>query len=284
MKIKKIILIIFLMVIGIKGVSAYESTQPECTASQYENLKSAYRDLAVLSYYHTLADKSMTDAEKAAILNNDSPVKSIMDANGKDANYYINDLYNIYKTAGVYNTGNSGLAYQLLNQKYGLTCKEVDTIYNKTASNVNNTIDYLWGEVAFVTEKVAGLKDSSNNDHKEDFKTLEASTSISFEGLCDYLASHKGISKFIETALNIVTYAALALGVILGVLDFIQAIASHDDAALNKAAQKFFKRVVAIVLIFLSSFIVSMIVNIVSINGVDRSNIICDEFDLGVKI
>lgn len=282
MKIKKIILIIFLMVIGIKGVSA-----TDCNYNDYDNLARAYRDLAVLSYYHTLADKSMTDTEKAAILNNDSPVKSIMDANDKDANYYINDLYNIYKTAGVYNTGNSGLAYQLLNQKYSLSCDDVAEIYNKTASNVNNTIDYLWGEVAFVTEYVAGKTQDGTpggTDHKDDFNTLEASTSISFEGLCDYLASHKGISKFIETALNIVTYAALALGVILGVLDFIQAIASHDDAALNKAAQKFFKRVVAIVLIFLSSFIVSMIVNIVSINGVDRSNIICDEFDLGVKI
>ena len=271
MKIKKIILIIFLMVIGIKGVSA-----AACDYSHYDDLANVYKDLAVLSYYHTLADKSMTAAEKEAILNSSSPVSGIMRS---DVDYM--GLYNIYLTNGVYRGGNSSLAYNLL---ASIQCDDVVEIYNKTASNVNNTIDYLWGEVAFVTEYVAGLKNDSNNDHKEDFKTLEASTSISFEGLCDYLASHKGISKFIETALNIVTYAALALGVILGVLDFIQAIASHDDAALNKAAQKFFKRVVAIVLIFLSSFIVSMIVNIVSINGVDRSNIICDEFDLGVKI
>ena len=81
-------------------------------------------------------------------------------------------------------------------------------------------------------------------------------------------------------ALNVVTYAALALGIFLGVLDFIKAIASQEDAALPKAFQSFMKRVAAIALIFLSGVIVTIIINIVPINGVNRDAAICEQFNL----
>lgn len=278
MKLKKLILVFLVMIIGMGTVSAAcDKTQ---AATAYDHMAKVYRILSGLSYYHTMYNTT-DGSDNLEDLKKDAGFKSL---NLEELGIYpqtVIDYYNNYfRTNGIY--GHDSLGYFLLNE-YVLTGGYTDECgirnwYDTTVKDAQkiNTIDNLWGLVSAKLESLAQAAEKT-----EDFKALEKEVAISYEGLCAYLDSHKGIAEFIETALDIVAYAALGLGILLGILDFIKAIASQDDAALKKAFQSFIKRIAAIILIFLANFIVTMVLNFVAIPGVDRSNIICDQFNLG---
>ena len=83
------------------------------------------------------------------------------------------------------------------------------------------------------------------------------------------------IRKWINNILNFVKYVALALVIILGVLDFIKAAASGEPDQMKKSGQAFLKRVIAVVILFLLPYIIDLILNLVDLAGVDKNNIDC---------
>lgn len=289
MNLKKILFIVFAFVMGIKGVAA--DTVGTCNSSHYTALEEVYKELSALSYYHTIYNSSKTVDENIEIFKTDTAMLSLFNASQLE-NIARNYYHRTYRVSGI--VGSSGLARKLLSASD--SCPLVATFLIDITTKVSNadhtinpkrnTIDYLWNEVDSLIVSVANQLTANNVngdglDYNKKYDQFKDDVSISYQNFCDYLNSHKGISYYIEQALNIVTYAALALGIFLGILDFIKAISSQDDAALTKAFQSFIKRVAAIALIFLSGVIVTIIVNIVAIPGVDRGSVICDQFDLG---
>lgn len=60
-----------------------------------------------------------------------------------------------------------------------------------------------------------------------------------------------GVADFIIDLFDMIKWIALALGIVLGMLDFFKAITGGKDDALSKAGQKFVKRLIAIVALFI---------------------------------
>lgn len=75
------------------------------------------------------------------------------------------------------------------------------------------------------------------------------------------------IAKFIIDLFNMIKWLALALGIILGMLDFFKAITGGKDDAVAKAAQKFAKRLIAVVVLFILPLLLEWILDI---SGVDH--------------
>ena len=290
MKVKKMLFALLVFLLGMYGVDA-----TNCTINDYNNLEGVYKDLSALSYYHIIYDGTKTRSENEEIFLNDESMKSLYSGNTSRLSALVGRYHEVFLHYGI--IGDSGLAKTLFvdHSLNDSTCTKINGTGNdkfltllsnrvKPDGKINenlNTIDFLWGQVDGLMYRVIGDigdEDTISDDDYEDFKKR---MEIAYEDFCDYLNSHKGISEFIEMALNIVTYAALALGIFLGILDFIKAISSQDDAALTKAFQAFIKRIAAIALIFLSGVIVTIVVNIVPIWGVNRDATICSQFDLG---
>ena len=97
----------------------------------------------------------------------------------------------------------------------------------------------------------------------------------------DYAASCGFISKDLESKLiwilNIIKYGGVVLAIGLGMLDFFKAILSDENDATKKAIQKFIKRLIAAVCIFLLPLIIQFLITTVNIQGVDSSNPFCIE-------
>lgn len=97
----------------------------------------------------------------------------------------------------------------------------------------------------------------------------------------DYSANCALISKDLEKKLiwilNIIKYGGVVLAIGLGMFDFLKAILSDEGDANKKAVQKFIKRLIAAVLIFLLPLIIQFVITVVNINGVDSTNPFCIE-------
>ena len=286
MKVKKILFTIFVFLLGMCIISAEDSTattdqsqgsSPSCSRSDYEFAQQLYLKVSIVSYYDSLAaDIDGVDQNALAVITSDTDITNNSYYDDMD----INNLITTYVGTGTPYKSIRGLIRALFD---GTTRYDTDAncpvLHNlKNSSTINTTAD-LWSEVRSATASIAGTLDPAPDPS---FEEWENSVAISFSGLCDYLNAHQGLSNFLIDILNIVTYAALALGIFLGVLDFIKAIASQEDAALTKAFQTFIKRVAAIALLFLAGFFVNMIANLVYIPGVDPENIVCSQFNLGI--
>lgn len=70
------------------------------------------------------------------------------------------------------------------------------------------------------------------------------------------------IIAFIYNVLKWVKYIAPVLVIILGILDFVKALAAQDDDAMKKAQGKFVKRLVAAVLLFLLPLIIDYVLSV----------------------
>jgi len=67
------------------------------------------------------------------------------------------------------------------------------------------------------------------------------------------------IVLFLTDLFNMVKWIALALGLVLGMLDFFKAITSSDEGALKKAAINFVKRLIGIVILFILPIVLEYI-------------------------
>ena len=77
------------------------------------------------------------------------------------------------------------------------------------------------------------------------------------------------IIKFIANILKWVKYVAPVLVIILGILDFIKAMAAQNDDQMKKAQGKFVKRLIAAALLFIIPFIIEFVL--------DKFNLVSDD-------
>ena len=246
---KKILLTLLVSFIGIFNVKASGIIQ-NTIQQKYTNLKGLYYDMAILNCYdlkvinNTVADNKKSDLALECI--NKFKGNGAKIDNEADLKKYYNARSSLGNTlAGLHN---------------------VDII---DGLNGNNTFDSKLKSAQAELEAAAKLADAlcrSNCTYESQYKEIVTSTSTYFNSICEYLKAHEGIRSYIKMIINIVCYGALAAGIILGIMDFVMAIASHEDAALTKAFQSFMKRVVAIALIFLSNVFVTLILNVVQRN------------------
>ena len=86
---------------------------------------------------------------------------------------------------------------------------------------------------------------------------------------CDIIPDE--IREWIGDALNLVKYVALAIVIVLGVLDFLKAAGSGEAEAMKKAGTDFLKRIIAVIILFLIPLIVDLILNLIEIYGADST-------------
>ncbi len=258
---KKILLALLVSFIGIFNVKAV--VNQNIAIQDYTNLKGLYYDMAILNCYdlkvinNTVADNKKSDLASECI--------NKFKGNG-------GVITNEEKLKEYYNA-KSSLGYKLASAH---NVRIIDGL------NGNNTFDSKLKSAQAVLEAAAKQVDDVCEDctytYESQYKEIVTSTSTYFNSICEYLKAHQGIRSYIKMIINIVCYGALAAGIILGIMDFVKAIASHEDAALTKAFQSFMKRVIAIALIFLSNVFVTLILNVVQRNeylDLARENATC---------
>ncbi len=263
---KKILLAILVSFMGLFNVQAEEIAQ-NVALDNYTKAKGVYYDMAILNCYDlnlrnnaSIVNENGTTVDPASFCVNKFGGNGNIVDTGNIESYYKNpnSLGNRLVGSG-HNWDNTSLAESL---------------------NGNTTFDSKLRNAQAALEAAADNADSAwgGNTYKSAVDDILTSTKTSFNNICDYLDAHQGIRNYIKMIINIVCYGALAAGIILGIMDFVKAIASHEDAALTKAFQSFMKRVIAIALIFLSNVFVTLILNVVQRNeylDLARENATC---------
>ena len=270
---KKILLAILACFIGIVGVKA-DNNELEKLQDDYNKTKGVYCDIAILNCYDiNLLNKTYTSNERAAeqCLNQFSRGK----CNGHIS--LTQDRIPYYYERG--QVGGS-LGYSLFRE-----WKFADNKYETSISSLNAPNEYFnWSSklksAQAIMETAAKNLDQAvgSNSYVSDAEDMVSSMNSTYASMCEYLRNHQGIRDYVKMVIDIVCYAALAAGIILGIMDFVKAIASHEDAALTKAFQSFMKRVIAIALIFLSNVFVTLILSVVQRNeylNMARKNVTC---------
>lgn len=84
---------------------------------------------------------------------------------------------------------------------------------------------------------------------------------VSADGCSETLASEDLVEEIVSI-FHIVGYVALAIGVVLGMLDFFKVIVGGDKAELKTVGIKFIKRLLAIALFFILPAIVEWLLGI----------------------
>ncbi len=274
MKFKKIIITMLALLVSIPLVKAETDAATCNTYSQNIDIYSkAYVRVATLMLYEN--DRTRDDAEtklKNAITKVQAKVNDTNDAyldfdtlNGIYANFV--EIHEQFVPSLIDQDNNSTASNQII----------------KDAANFKSMVDYVRYFDAAVSIEKANYKNggcSGATYEVEEFDNLKKELNSSITDFCAYLRNSTGITGFIKTALNIVSYVAMALAIILGILDFIKAISSNEDNGLKKAFGTFMKRVVAVILIFCANLIVIFIINLIPIRGVNADKAICDEIGI----
>lgn len=271
---KKILLAILACFIGIVGVKA-DNNELEKLQDDYNKTKGVYCDIAILNCYDiNLLNKTYTSSERAAeqCLNQFSRGK----CNGHISlnKERISRYYNLGQTGG--SLGHSlfrDWGFENNNNYVSLM-----NILNQTNYGINWNSKLKAAQATMETAAKALDTHTNGKNYTSDAKDMVSAMNVTYASMCEYLRNHQGIKDFVKMIIDIVCYAALAAGIILGIMDFVKAIASHEDAALTKAFQSFMKRVIAIALIFLSNVFVTLILGVVQRNeylNMARKNATC---------
>ena len=270
MKKIKILLVVITYFIGVAIVKA-DNTELEKLQHDYNEAKGLYCDIAILNCYDiNLLNRTYTSDERAAeqCLNQFS--------RGKCSGHISLDSKSINS---YYDQGQTGSSLgNLLFRDRNLDINDYKDILS--VLNYRGNWNLKLKTVQAMMETAAGKLDTFTIDkaYKNDAESMVSAVNLTYASVCEYLKNHQGIKDFVGMIVDIVCYAALALGIILGIMDFVKAIASHEDAALTKAFQSFVKRVVAIALIFLSNVFVTIILGVVQSNeylNMARENATC---------
>ena len=279
MKIKKIMVLLMTLLIGVSFVNAEEKIDCTGKQSEIEAYAKGFAKTSVLVLYENNYDQSK-GSDEAKMTDAISKVKASVDASSTVgqalASLGSSELLTIY---GYYQKEIDGDFIRSLLDEHGSSDKVVDD-----TKSFNSVLEYArYFDSAFAVaaaELKNGKCDNSDQYYNENYSSLKSTLSNSMSDFCAYLRSSVGLTQFIKMALNIVSYAAMLLAIVLGILDFIKAIGSHDDAGLSKAFATFMKRIVAVILIFIANLIVVFVLNLVAIKGVDVDHAICDEIGI----
>lgn len=99
------------------------------------------------------------------------------------------------------------------------------------------------------------------------------------ENAVDYTCGSLGTKmvSWLFRILKIIRYIVPVLVILLGIIDFMKAIASGNDDEMKKAGAKFVKRLIAATLIFLVPFLLEFIFNIINVPGLNADNAFCQK-------
>lgn len=84
-----------------------------------------------------------------------------------------------------------------------------------------------------------------------------------------------GIVNWIFKIIRIIRYSLPPVMIILSVLDFIKAISEDDESKIKDATKRFFRRLIAVALLFIIPFIINFILHMFNIPGLNASNPFC---------
>ena len=263
MKIKKIILILLMIIIGVSSAKAANDEGP----GQYTATKNAFKLIAAINYYHQYDSKfySANEISEAKATANSWLNGINCESNCID---YIYTEYPDYKNAFVERLFTSANLQNADNQPY-----IYDTKIDKSEL-AKKSLKAMYSDIKAEFKRVA-----EKEDKIKDYEATIEKVETEYSSFCEYLENHKPLKYYISKGIDIIKYVAIALVIILGALDFFKAISSGDDAALKKAFQAFMKRLVALALILVVNVIVTFILGNVSIPNYDAAQVeFCESF------
>lgn len=164
-----------------------------------------------------------------------------------------------------------GWMKETLNEKHNYSCDN------------NSDFDDLYTELNLICESFrnSGVYISTTGKAK---KCMSACTNMrdDIDDLCkkevksSYCGSlGNGIVNWIFKIIRIIRYTLPPLMIILSVLDFIKAISEDDENKVKEATKRFFRRLIAVALLFVIPFIINFILHMFNIPGLDASNPFC---------
>ena len=297
-KLQKILTILIVFFIGMIGVRAEVNFEEQC-AKAFGDFDRAFRIIATLNNFHyetAVFDIDDSTYKRPA----ESELKTRIEknlskySNNYDYNY-ISTMYNLMKADEIkkreYMQALVNALGDVCNNPADLADCQVYQIYMEEdrklyfieylayiaeLDNFSAITQYTLNQLDVVARACGREYLQKYDDTYHDF--YDDSITI-----CDYLSSHRGIQYYVKMALRIISYVSLALALVLCSMDFIKAITSHDDAALTKAFQTSVKRLVAVVVIFLSYMIVQLFLGLITaIPNYDAAQFeICEDLKLG---
>jgi len=131
--------------------------------------------------------------------------------------------------------------------------------YNKSVQNLDNKKQQ-------VTDTIKKLDEDIVNG-------VGVAVDLDYNQGCEVISP--ALKKWLMQLLDIIKIAALILTLIFGMLDFFKGVASGEADATKKMWKSFYKRLIAVGILFLLPVIIEFILGIVSINGVDPNNPLC---------
>ena len=146
-------------------------------------------------------------------------------------------------------------AKKCLNNKKSAKCNDLYSRYTKQM----NIINQWCKSVLSVNDSNSGCLNKCLRLSKERSKLKIENMNKKPDGKCGVSARIIGL---IYNFLKWMKYIAPALVIILSMLDFIKALAAQDDDAMKKAQQKFTKRLISAVLLFLLPLIIDYVLRI----------------------
>ena len=168
----------------------------------------------------------------------------------------------------------------------------VESEYNETKDSVYNYIDSLlvfkfgthdnkfvnFNEFQLVHEQTVKLilkSDKLPNEIRKIVKNTKDKVGETTKQDVGCAIITPVMKEKLNWAFNIIKYGGSALAILLGAIDFFKAVMSDEDSATKKASQRFLKRVIAAVLIFLLPLILQFILNNVEIQGFNADSPTC---------
>lgn len=137
--------------------------------------------------------------------------------------------------------------------------------------NYSSSTNYTGDNDGTTTAKSCMTECSKLKDHVSDICGYVPSVSVTEN--CNSIGDR--LIAWIFKIINMVRYIVPVLLIILGILDFIKAIASDSEDELKKAGSRFAKRLVASALVFIVPLVLQFILSIFSIPGLDPNNPFC---------
>ena len=291
-KILKVALIFLCALIFALPVKADETPAEAATkiGNNYDFYEYVYKAVGAINYYHDhasffdnsgVSQKDLDDKKESAWNEAKAAFKIPNDSTNSLQEAYENLTQNksftsftssIFKIAATKTTAPSpdDTKYKVYQSQLS-NCKSLPEMLQKAANHLKN-------------QSVSYKNLTESDTLTKRYKDLIDITLTPYSNWCDKLKDSPGIAYYLSSVLKIVSYVSLALAVILGALDFVKAITSHDDAALTKAFQSFVKRIVAVALIFMVNVIVSTVLGTVEhLPGVDTDSLeVCDIIKKGL--
>lgn len=277
---------------------ANKSTTPTYSCAKYDSVKStviAKKDTALASakgiddiatkylYFNrhsdTYTSKSYSTVTDATTLYNTATEinKAIKDSTFAATSSSYMDYLNGLVTGQTLCTEDTEQIKSILSTYADLAAKEAAkvTVLKETLTKIKDRLTAL-GETE-KAEEVAGYIDTANG-------VATDITSVSAKARTSMLASQKfgikaydsnnpcgvvstDLKEFLQTIIDYIRIAGIALAVILGILDYIKVIFGSDEKSMAKANKNFSTRLIAVALLFLIPAVLTFVLGLFNILG-----------------